>query len=179
MNAVVRVLTPSSRDEVAAHQLALPADERRLRFGSPFTDAAILGYAVILNFSRDKLFGVFEEGALVGVAHLAVLPHGFSAQLGLSVAPGRRGRGYGYALLCVSAQHARRVACRQLDVHHLAENRIMVHLARKAGMSVISTASEAGAYIVLGAEPADDADIGPIAAFGARCTPQPAKLPRK
>ena len=165
MNAAVRVLTPSSRDQVAAHLLALPADERRLLFGTPFTDAAILGYAVILNFSRDKLFGVFEEGALVGVAHLAVEPHGASAQLRISVAPASRCRGYGYALLYVSARHARRLACRRLDVHHLAENRILVHLARKAGMSVISAAGEAGAYIALGAEPADAADSGLLASL--------------
>ena len=38
--AAVRVLTPSYRDEVAAHLLVLSADDRRYLFGSPFTDAA-------------------------------------------------------------------------------------------------------------------------------------------
>jgi RimJ/RimL family protein N-acetyltransferase len=154
VNTALRTLASSARDEVAHHLLQLSAEDRRLRFGAPLSDAAIRGYADALNFARDKLFGVFEDGALVGVAHLALQSHGAAAELGVSVSPGSRCRGYAYALLCISAQHARRVACRQLDMRCLAENHVMVHLARKAGMIVISGLGRAGAYIALGGEPA-------------------------
>ena len=148
------MLASSSRDEVAHHLLQLSAEDRQLRFGAPLSDAAIRGYADALNFTRDKLFGVFEDEALVGVAHLALQLHGAAAELGVSVSPGSRCRGYAYALLCIAAQHARRVACRRLDMRCLAENRVMIHLARKAGMSVISGLGRAGAYIALGGEAA-------------------------
>ena len=155
VNAAIRILASPARDAIARHLLELSAEERRLRFGTQLSDAALQGYAVALNFSRDKVFGVFEDDALVGTAHLAVQPHGAVATLGVSVSPGSRCRGYAFALLCVAAQHARRVACRRLDMPCLAENRIMVHLARKAGMSVISGLGQASAYIALGSQPSD------------------------
>jgi RimJ/RimL family protein N-acetyltransferase len=150
VNAAIRILTPSDSAAIARHLLQLSAEERRLRFGTPLSDAAIEGYAVALNFSTDQAFGAFEDDALVGLAHFAPQPHGATATLGVSVSPGSRCRGYAHALLCVAAQHARRVACRRLDMPCLAENRIMVHLARKAGMSVIGGLGQASAYIALG-----------------------------
>jgi len=154
MNASVRTLASSARDEVAHHLLQLSEEDRRLRFGTSLSDAAVRGYVDAVNFARDKLFGVFEDDALVGVAHLTLQPYGAAAQLGVSVSPGSRCRGYAYALLCIAAQHARRVACRRLDMRCLAESHIMIHLARKAGMSVINGLGRTGACIALGGEPA-------------------------
>jgi GNAT superfamily N-acetyltransferase len=165
MNAAIRIVAASARDEVGLHLLQLSGEERRLRFGKPLSDAAVAGYVDALDFSRDKLFGVFEQGVLAGLAQLALRPHGASAELGVSVSPGSRCRGYGYALLRVAAQQARRIACRRLDMHCLVENRIMVHLARKAGLVVVSGTGAAGAYIALGAEPADAAPPAGYARF--------------
>lgn len=151
MNAAIRTLSSHSRDALARHLCQLSSEERRLRFGVALSDAAIEAHVAAINFGRDKLFGLFEEGdALVGVAHVALPAQSDGAELGLSVAAGSRCLGYGYALLCTAALQARRAGRRRLTMHCLAENRIMIHLARKAGMSVIGQSGEAGAHMALG-----------------------------
>ena len=151
MYAAIRILGSLERDRITQHLKQLSPDDRRLRFGADLDDTAIEHHVAAINFARDKLLGVFEEsGELVAVAHLALEAQRDSAGLGISVAAGCRCFGYGYALLCAAAPYARRAGRRRLTMHCLAENRVMTHLARKAGMSVISELGEAGTYVALG-----------------------------
>jgi GNAT superfamily N-acetyltransferase len=154
MNAAIRILTSAARDQIARHMTHQSAEDRALRFGAALDDAAIGNYVAGINFARDKLFGVFEEGdALVGVAHLRLEALSSAAWLGISVAAASRCRGYGYALLCVAALQARRAGRGRLMLPGLAENPIVVHLARKAGLSVIDELGKAGTQIALGKVP--------------------------
>lgn len=154
MNAAIRLLSSSSRDAIARHLTDLSMEERAARFGAPLDDTAIGHYAARLNFGRDRLLGVFEEdAALVGVAHIGLELQSDAASLGLSISHGSRCRGYGYALLCAAALQARRAARTRLLVPGLADNRIMVHLARKAGLSVIDEFGRAGTCLTLGEVP--------------------------
>ena len=146
MNAAIRLLTSAAREQIAQHFNRLPAEERSLRFGAALDDAPIRYYVAGIDFARDRLFGVFEEGeSLAGVAHLRLQGRGGSAWLVVSVSPASRCRGYGYALLRAAAMEARRLACGRLALSGLAENRILLHLARKAGLSVINELGEVGA----------------------------------
>ena len=157
MDAVVQKLVAFQRDEIIRHLLQLSSQDRRLRFGAPMADAAIEKYARGIDFARDKVFGIFEHDLkLTGVAHLALDVDSDTAELGLSVVPEQRGRGYGYALLSRAKLHARNLTYKKLYMHCLAENQVMIHLARKAGMTVVTEYGESDAHVMLGDGPLTD-----------------------
>ena len=145
---LVRELSRLDRTAIELHLLALEAHDRRLRFGLAIGDASVRDYVARIDFERDAAFGVFDdELRLVGAAHLARSPR--HAELGLSVLAGIRGRGVGGALLARAHLHARNWGERALFMHCLVENRAMMHLARKQGMTIGSTAGEADAWLEL------------------------------
>lgn len=134
------------------HFLALGPEDRRLRFGLPLGDNAVRAYVARIDFERDTVFGAFDdELALVAAAHLA-RDRGH-AELGVSVLPGFRGRGFGAALLARSLQRARNWGLGTLFMHCLTENSAMLHLARKQGMEIVARSGEADAWLKL--PPAD------------------------
>jgi RimJ/RimL family protein N-acetyltransferase len=151
---LVRELDDTHRAAALSHFLALEADDRHLRFVSPTSDAIIERYVANLNFSRDALFGVFNDALdLVGIAHLAYVPSANdgtrSAEFGVSVLHDDRHRGLGAALLARAAVHARNTHIDTLFVHCLAKNKAMMHLAQKLGMRVEFAYGDADAYLIL------------------------------
>ena len=151
---LVRELDETHRAAALSHFLALEADDRHLRFGSPTSDAIIERYVANLNFNRDALFGVFNDALdLVGIAHLAYVPSANdgtrSAEFGVSVLHDDRHRGLGAALLARAAVHARNTHIDTLFVHCLAKNKAMMHLAHKLGMRVEFAYGDADAYLIL------------------------------
>jgi RimJ/RimL family protein N-acetyltransferase len=151
---LVRELDDTHRAAALSHFLALEAEDRHLRFGSPTSDAIIERYVANLNFNRDALFGVFNDALdLVGIAHLAYVPSANdgtrSAEFGASVLHDDRHRGLGAALLARAAVHARNTHIDTLFVHCLAKNKAMMHLAHKLGMRVEFAYGDADAYLIL------------------------------
>ena len=151
---LVRELDDTHRAAALSHFLALEAEDRHLRFGSPTSDAIIERYVANLNFNRDALFGVFNDVLdLVGIAHLAYVPSANdgtrSAEFGVSVLHDDRHRGLGAALLARAAVHARNTHIDTLFVHCLAKNKAMMHLAQKLGMRVEFAYGDADAYLIL------------------------------
>jgi RimJ/RimL family protein N-acetyltransferase len=150
----VRELDDTHRAEVLQHFLTLEDDDRHLRFGSPTSDEVIQRYVENLDFSRDALFGIFNDALdLVGIAHLAYVPTakdgGRSAEFGVSVLHDSRHRGLGAALLARATVHARNTHIDTLFVHCLAKNKAMMHLAQKLGMRVEFAYGDADAYLIL------------------------------
>jgi RimJ/RimL family protein N-acetyltransferase len=157
MDTIVQKLVAFQRDEILRHLKCLPAQDRRLRFGTAMTDEAIERYVRGIDFTRDKVFGIFERDmTLSGMAHLALDVDSDTAELGLSVLPELRGKGYGYALVSRARLHAGNLAYKKLYMHCLAENGVMIHLARKAGMTVVTGYGEADAHVALGDGPLSD-----------------------
>lgn len=149
-SVAVQRLNPRHREDIVRHLLQLPAEDRRLRFGRAIRDDAIREYAAGLDFARDRVFGILGEALeLVGVAHLALDPADGTAELGVSVDPRCRGKGHGYALLKRALLHAANIGCRVLFMHCLAENAIMMHLARKAGLLLVLEGGEADGRLKL------------------------------
>jgi RimJ/RimL family protein N-acetyltransferase len=148
MPFIVQSLHPGARAALAAHLLALPRADRRLRFGAVVAEESIRRYVGALDFSRDGLFGVRDRRlTLVGTAHLARTEDG--AELALSVVPAQRLRGIGQALFARAVQFARNRGIARLYMHCLAENEAMLHIARAAGMRVELAAGEADAHLAL------------------------------
>jgi GNAT superfamily N-acetyltransferase len=149
----VRELTALDRAAYERHLVALDADDRRLRFGSRASDAVIRAYVAGIDFDRDAVLGIADdELGLVAAAHLARAED--HAELGVSVLPGHRNRGYGNALLERASLHARNWRRQRLFMHCLRENETMLHLARRQGMDIVLESGEADAWLSL---PAPDA----------------------
>lgn len=158
----VRELHETHRKDILAHLLKLDDADRRLRFGTQTPDEVIKQYVNDLNFKRDALFGIFDADLkLIGLAHLAYLPaskgQARSAEFGVSVLPEGRAKGLGTALLQRSAVHSRNTKVEILYVHCLSNNKAMMHLAQKAGMTVEYAYGDADAYLKL--PPANSATI--------------------
>lgn len=158
----VRELHAGYREEMLNHLLLLNDEDRRLRFGTQTPDEVIRHYVDGLDFNRDVIFGVFNlDLKLVGMAHLAYLPErkgeARAAEFGVSVLPEGRSQGIGTALLQRSAVHSRNTSIETLYVHCLANNKAMMHLAQKAGMTVEYAYGDADACLKL--PPANPATI--------------------
>jgi hypothetical protein len=69
------------------------------------------------------------------------------AEFGVSVAPGHRGKGVGTALYRRAYEYCRNHRIRSLFVHCLHENAAMMHIARKAGMEIVTDANEVEAHL--------------------------------
>jgi GNAT superfamily N-acetyltransferase len=152
----VQRLTEGSRAALAAHFIALSADDRRLRFGASISTESIGAYVAGIDFGHDAVFGVIDdELALVGVAHVAFLTD--AAELGISVLPEHRGRGAGRALFARAAEHARNRFVPRLFMHCLAENAAIMHIARTSGMEIVVEAGDADAHLAL--SPASPASV--------------------
>jgi len=146
----VHRLNRRHRDDIARHLLLLPAEDRRLRFGQQIRDEAVREYVDRIDFDSDRVFGVHSPDlSLVGVAHLALDAPQQVAELGLSVDPACRVKGHGYALLQRGVLHAANLGYRVLFMYCLAENRIMMHLARKAGLTLVVEFGETDARLTL------------------------------
>ena len=146
----VHRLNARHRGDIARHLLQLPPEDRRMRFGQHVRDDGVREYVARIGFERDTVFGIHAQDlALVGVAHVALDPVQRTAELGLSVDPACRGKGYGFALLQRAVLHAANLGYRVLFMYCLAENRIMMHLARKAGLTLVIECGETDARLAL------------------------------
>ncbi len=150
----VRELHAGHRAAILQHFLQLNDDDRRLRFGTQTPNEVIERYVEGLDFNQDTIFGIFDAQLnIVGLAHLAYLPvfksKARAAEFGVSVLVKGRGQGFGTALLGRAAVHSRNTRIETLFVHCLANNRAMMHLAQKAGMSVEYAYGDADAYLTL------------------------------
>jgi len=158
----VRELHAGHLEEILQHLLQLNDEDRRLRFGSQTPDEVIERYVRGLDFNKDAVFGIFDlDLKLIGMAHLAYLPeikgHARAAEFGVSVLSEGRAQGLGTALLQRSAVHSRNTRVETLYVHCLSNNKAMMHLAKKTGMSVEYAYGDADAYLKL--PPASPATI--------------------
>lgn len=141
-------LTPADRSALRSHFQALDREDRRLRFGTAYSDESIARYLDTIDFESDAVLGVYEPGKrLVGAAHVARVDE--DAELGVSVLNGYRSRGLGSELLSRAADHARTMRVRRLYLHCLAENAAMLHLAVRNGMRICRDRGEADAWLEL------------------------------
>lgn len=158
----IKELSERDRRRLLMHFLALPDEDRLLRFGTVLSDEIVTRYVQKLDFARDTLFGVYDINLmLIGVGHLAYAPRDAMpgnvnvttkeriAEFGVSVSATARGMGVGTRLFERAAIHCRNADVDTLTMHCLASNQTMMRIARKAGMQIQRTRSEADAYLTL------------------------------
>ena len=144
MSFAIERLNNSARAPLLAHLLALPANDRSLRFGMAVAPAIVAGYVEHIDFDRDALFGVHGAGhVLVGTAHMAF--EGGQAELALSVLPQHRRKGIGSALVARAIGHARSLRVPKLIMQFLSSNGPVLRLAQRFGMSIVAGRDSASA----------------------------------
>jgi len=151
---LVAQLGPHHRGRVLQHLRQLPAHDLWLRFGYAVTDEALRQYVRKIHFSRDAIFGIFDETAeLLALGHLGFDKDASSktAEFGVSVLPHARRRGFGLRLLQRAAVHARNRGAARLMMTYLPENDALKQLAERAGMQLIPDTDEPRAYLSLDA----------------------------
>lgn len=158
----VKELSERDRRRLLNHFLALDENDRLLRFGAVLPDELITRYVQMLDFSRDTVFGVYNDNlALVGVGHLAFAPKEAMpilsdatrkeriAEFGVSVSSSGRGMGVGSKLFERAAIHCRNEDVDTLYMHCLSSNQTMIHIAKKAGMEIHREYGESDAFLRL------------------------------
>jgi len=158
---LVKELSPRARRHLLRHFLALQESDRLLRFGTKLSDELVTRYVEQLNFSRDTIFGVYDRKLrLLGAGHLAFAPREATrvgaatikasvAEFGVSVSAAARGMGVGTKLFERGAIHCRNADVDTLYMHCLSSNKVMMHIATKAGMEIHRDYGEADAYLKL------------------------------
>ncbi len=135
---VVERVGESARTLIAQHFLALPPQDRYLRFGTPVGSPRIAAYVEGIDLARDAVLAVRDAATseLAGIVHAAF--DGDEAELGVSVLPAHRNRGIGRALLEGALAQAGNRGMRRLWMHFLPHNAPIARLARKLGMRIAS-----------------------------------------
>ena len=151
-SALVAQLGPHHRNRVLEHLHGLSEQDLRLRFGYAVTDGALRAYVRKLHFSRDAIFGIFDDAAeLLALGHLGFEKNASlkTAEFGLSVLPCARRRGFGLRLLQRAAVHARNRGATNLMMTYVPENDALKRLAERAGMQLVSDVYEPRAFLSL------------------------------
>ena len=149
---LIAQLGPHHRARVLQHFAGLSASDLWLRFGYVVTEEALRRYVRHLHFSRDALFGIFDDEAqLLALGHLGFDKSAASktAEFGLSVIPEMRRRGFGLRLLKRAAAHARNRGATHLMMTYVPENEALKNLAQRAAMHLVQDQDEPRAYLKL------------------------------
>lgn len=143
-----QILWFRDRSAVDAHFAALSADDLRMRFGYALGPELVAQYLEHAQSEGAVAFGIFEpEGRLAAFAHFGTI--GSVLELGLSVLPPYRRRGYATLLLDRARVYARAHGLSSLVMHSVADNHAIVALARRSGMTVETVDGETDSRIRL------------------------------
>lgn len=144
---LIRKLLTHERPLFVDHLKKLPAADRHFRFAhNHVTDELIDRYVAGID-PGDLLLGCFLDDRLAGAAHVAFADA--VAELGISVEPEARGRGMGEELFRRASRWARNRRVERLYTLCQADNRSMVALAQKVGMSIHRESGTAEAFLAL------------------------------
>jgi GNAT superfamily N-acetyltransferase len=140
----LRTAGPADSAHVLEHLQSLDAEDRRLRFGRDMSDAALASYVeelwqptrIVLSAHEGPLWpgSRYDAGPIRGVAELSI--SGESAELRLSVDPGRRRQGVGTYLIQTAARLLAPCGVHQILVITLPRNRAMICLGQRCGARI-------------------------------------------
>ncbi|CAA7612627.1 GNAT family N-acetyltransferase [Magnetospirillum sp. SS-4] len=144
---LIRRLYAHERRLYADHLKRLSDSDRRLRFaGGGMTDARIDAH--VAGIDGDALILAALDGEMVvGAAHVSIA--GAVAEVGVSVDSGHRTGGTGSDLLRQAVAFARNRRAEKLYTLCLSDNRAMMALARRTGMTLHADGGEAEAFLDL------------------------------
>lgn len=117
-------------------------NDRYLRFGYNPTDDTIKSYidGSFGNYGTKNMWFIIVDDCnkVVASCHVAYNSETKTAELGFTVSKHCREKGYGQELFSRGATWATARGAESLYTHCLSENKIMQHIARKNGMTVVT-----------------------------------------
>lgn len=151
LTGVVPLHLPRDRRALEAHFAALDSEDLRYRFCGSIKPVGLTRYLDQLSGPDVPSFGIFDaDTTLIAVCQLG--QSGGELEVGVSVLPAFRRKGFAKALIEYSASHARVRGLRTLLIHTLMDNTPMLTLARAMGMSVEMLDGEADGRLRLRAD---------------------------
>jgi RimJ/RimL family protein N-acetyltransferase len=121
--------------------------DRYLRFGYNASDDNIIDYLdkAFDEFGFKNMWFIVEhENKVVGSVHVSFCPltkdGNYTAEMGFTVSSEFRGKGLGQELFLRGSTWAMSKGAKTLYTQCLSENRVMQHIAKKNGMTVVTIA---------------------------------------
>jgi RimJ/RimL family protein N-acetyltransferase len=115
-------------------------DDRYLRFGTTANDDFIMTYLTnsFQNFGTENMWFIVENNdKVVGTVHVNIDSKNV-AEMGFTVSPGYRGKGIAQNLFYRGSTWAAMRGAKTIFTHCLSQNKVMQHIAKKNGMSIIT-----------------------------------------
>ncbi|MBX9634145.1 MAG: GNAT family N-acetyltransferase [Magnetospirillum sp.] len=144
---LIRKLLIHERPLFVDHLKRLTPHDRQFRFAHAHVSDEIIERYVAGIAADDLILGCFAHGCMVGAAHVAFA--GDLAEVGVSVDPDHRTQGIGAELFQRSARWARNRHAGRLYTLCRSDNRSMMALASKQGMTIHRESGTAEAFLAL------------------------------
>jgi acetyltransferase len=143
--ALLRPVRPEDAPAFIRLFESLSPDDRRLRFfGALRTlSTSLLTRLTQIDYDREMAFVLESGDEILGVARLAADPDNRLAEFAVTVRSNLKSRGLGTLLMQQLIEHARHRGVGQLVGDILAENTLMLALARDLGFALEATATSA------------------------------------
>jgi RimJ/RimL family protein N-acetyltransferase len=150
----IKLLSTIQKDRLKQHLFSMTDEDVRMRFGMAMNHDAISAYLdkSFDQYGRWNMWFIVEDGdKVIGSVHVAIDTSGekMIAELGFTVAKEYRNKGVGNELFYRGSTWARMVGARVLCTQCLSENKVMQHIARKNGMTVVTEYGESEASILM------------------------------
>jgi len=115
-------------------------EDRHLRFGYNASNENVTDYLTksLINYGKTDMWFIAEsDNFIVGTVHVSITDEKV-AEMGFTVSPEYRGRGLGQELFQRAATWAMMKGAETLYTQCLSENKVMQHIAKKNGMTVVT-----------------------------------------
>jgi RimJ/RimL family protein N-acetyltransferase len=140
---IPRKLSHLDRQKLIDHFMNDIVDEdRRLRFGFEAPDTSVKEYinkSIDYDYGYCSMWFVVDEGErIVATCHVSLNKETNTAEMGCTVSPDYRNQKVGQELFHRGITWARMAGAEHVFMHCLSENKIIQHIAKKGGMTVVT-----------------------------------------
>ena len=117
-------------------------EDRRLRFGFEAPDSSVKEYidnSIKYDYGYCSMWFVVDEGdKIVATCHVSLNKETNTAEMGCTVSPEFRNQKVGQELFNRGVTWARMAGAEHVFMHCLSENKVIQHIAKKGGMTVVT-----------------------------------------
>ena len=134
-----KLIHESDKRKILKHFLKLNEGDRYLRFGFHAHDEAIEKYlsgAFDEYGNKNMWFICLDEDKVIGTVHVSIVQD--TAEMGFTVTESKRGKGLGQDLFMRGATWATSKGVSRIITQCLSQNKVMQHIAKKNGMTVVT-----------------------------------------
>jgi len=136
-----KVMYQDDKENILSHFVHdIKGEDRYLRFGTMLSDDAIKNYIdkALEGFGKNNMWFLIEDidDGIIGTVHVNITAS--VAEMGFTVAPKYRGKKLGQQLFYRGSTWASMKGAKNIYTHCLSQNKVMQHIAKKNGMSIIT-----------------------------------------